>query len=166
MPSFHECVAEYKKQLEKGAVKLAYRGLMEYMMALRTHFQKNHPAFSVSGAVYQGYMDMSYFSLVPDSLKSRKLKIALVFIHEKCAFEIWLSGINRQVQENYWALIKKNGWDKYRLVPSIKGSDSILEYVLDENPDFNDLDGLTKQIEKKVLKFSKDVEGYLGKVEK
>ena len=33
MATFQECMVEYRKQLEKGAIQAAYKGLMEYMMA-------------------------------------------------------------------------------------------------------------------------------------
>jgi len=60
-------------------------------------------------------------------------------------------------------LFKESNWDKYHIVPTTKGVDSILEYILVENPDFSDLDNLTEQIEKGTLKFVKDVENFLSK---
>jgi len=163
MQSFHENMKEYRKQLEKGAVQAAYRGLIEYIMDLRTHFQNEYPDYSVSGNIYQGYMDMTYFSFFPKSLKDRKLKAGIVFIHDKLRFEVWLFGYNKQVQSKYWKLFKESGWNKYHLVPTTKGADSIIEYVLADNPDFSDLDALTKQIENGTLKFIKDVDSFLSK---
>ena len=87
MGSFHEYMGEYRKQLEKGAIKAAYRGLMEYFNALRLHFKNKYPDYVVSGSVYHGYMDMTYFSFFPKSLKRRKLKVAIVFLHEAFRFE-------------------------------------------------------------------------------
>jgi len=78
MDSLQEYMKEYRIQLGKGAIQKAYKGLMEYIMALRTHFSKNIPDFA-PGNIYHGYMDMTYFPLSPKSLKSRKLKIAVVF---------------------------------------------------------------------------------------
>jgi hypothetical protein len=63
MESFHEYMDEYKKQLKKGAIKKAYKGLLEYIMDLRTYFNKRYPGYFVSGSVYYGYMDMTYFFL-------------------------------------------------------------------------------------------------------
>jgi len=163
MESFQECINEYRKQLEKGAIQEAYRGLMEYIMGLRTHFMKKYPDYVVSGSIYYGYMDMTYFSAFPKSIKERKLKIAIVFLHEAFRFEVWLSGVNRQVQRQYWELIKESGWNKYHIVPSAKGVDSIVEYILVDKPDFRDLDTLTEQIERGTLKFIKDVESFLSK---
>ena len=72
---------EYKRQLEKGAIQVAYKGLMEYIMELRTHLHNKYPDYFVS-SVYYGYMDMTYISFFPKSLKDRNLKVAVVFIHQ------------------------------------------------------------------------------------
>jgi len=164
LESFHEYINEYKKQLAKGAVKKAYKGLMEYIMDLRTHFKNKYPDYFVSGNIYHGYMDMTYFSFFPKSFKQRKLKIALVFIHDTCRFEVWLAGYNKQVQSKYWKLFTESDWNKYHIVSTTKGVDSIIEYILVDRPDFSDLDALTKQIEKATLKFIKDVESFLPKL--
>ena len=156
-------MTEYRKQIEKGDIKEAYKGLMEYIMDLRTQFKNKYPEYFVSGRIYYGYLDMTYFSFFPESLKSKKLKIAIVFSHDAFRFEVWLSGYNKQIQTKYWNLFKESGWNKYRIPSTIKGIDSIVEYILFDNPDFNDLDKLTKQIEKGTLKFIKDVEEFLSK---
>jgi hypothetical protein len=163
MGSFHEHINEYRKQLEKGAIKEAYKGLMEYIMGLRTHFKNKYPDYFVSGSIYYGYMDMTYFSFFPNSIKHRKLKIAIVFLHDTFRFEVWLAGYNKRVQSKYWKLFKESDWNKYHIVPTTKGVDSIIEYILVDNPDFSDLDTLTKQIESATLKFIKDVESFLSK---
>jgi hypothetical protein len=162
MEPFHEYIDEYKKQLGKGAIKKAYKGLMEYIMELRTNFKNKYPEYFVSGSIYYGYMDMTYFSFFPESFKTRKLKVAIVFIHELCRFEVWLAGYNKQVQQKYWKLIKDSGWNKYQIVPTTKGVDSIIESILVDNPDFRDLDNLTNQIEAATLNFIKDVESFLS----
>jgi hypothetical protein len=163
MESFHEYMDEYKKQLKKGAIKKAYKGLLEYIMDLRTYFNKRYPGYFVSGSVYYGYMDMTYFSFFPESFKHRKLKVAIVFIHDTFRFEVWLAGYNKQVQSRYWKLFKESNWNKYRIVSTTKGVDSILEHVLVDDPDFSDLDSLTKQIENATLKFIKDIESFISK---
>lgn len=161
MESFQENIAEYKKQLEKGAIQRAYKGLMEYILELRTYFKNKYPDYFVSSNIYSGYMDMTYFSFIPKSLKDRNLKIAIVFLHETFRFEAWLAGFNKQVQTKYWKLFKESDWDKYRVVPTTQGVDSIVEYCLIENPDFRDLEALTKQIENETLRFIQDVEDFL-----
>jgi hypothetical protein len=97
------------------------------------------------------------------SLQQRKLKIAIVFIHETCSFEVWLAGYNKQNQAKYWKLLKESGWNKYQLVSTTEGVDSILEHSLVDKPDFSDLEALTTQIETEALKFIKNVESFLSK---
>jgi len=162
MESFQEYMSEYRKQLEKGDIKKAYKGLMGYIQALRLHFKTKYPDYFVSGDIYHGYMDMTYFSFFPDSLKCRKLKIAIVFIHDTCRFEVWLAGYNKQIQTKYWKLFKESDWNKYRIPSTTKGVDSIVEYILVDTPDFSDLNTLTNQIERATLKFIEDVESFLS----
>ena len=102
-------MAVYKRQIEIGDIQTAYRGLMEYLMSLRTTLKNRHPEFYVSGNFYFGYMDMSYFSFTPQSLRVKKLRISIVFIHKTCSFEIWLGGINKGVQYEYWKIFKESG---------------------------------------------------------
>jgi hypothetical protein len=153
---------EYRKQLEKGEIQRAYKGLMEYIMKLRSYFQHKYPDYFVSGSIYFGFMDMTYFSFTPKSLTAQKLRIAIVFLHEALRFEAWLAGYNKGVQSKYWKMIKASGWNKYPIVPSTKGADSIIESVLVSNPDFSRLDVLTGQIEKGTLRFISDVESFLA----
>ena len=163
MEPFHEYINEYRKQLENGAIKKVYKGLIEYIMALRTHFKNKYPDYFVSSSIYVGYMDMTYFAFTPKSIKQRDLKIALVFIHETFKFEVWLAGTNKQVQDKYWHLLKDSGWNKYPIVSTTKGVDSIIEYILVDNPDFSDLETLTNQIERATLNFITDIESFLSK---
>jgi hypothetical protein len=162
MKPFHEYMHEYKKQMEKGEIRAAYKGLMAYIMDLRSYFKNKYPDYFVSGSIYQGYMDMTYFSFIPESLKRRKLKVAIVFMHDTCRFEVWLAGINKGVQIKYWKMFKGSGSNKYRIPSTIKGVDSIIEYIVVETPDFRDLDALTQQIESGTLQFIRDVEDFLA----
>jgi Family of unknown function (DUF7000) len=166
METLQKYMKEYRKQLEKGTIQKAYQGMMQYIMALRTHFMKTYPDHFVSGSIYHGYMDMTYFSFIPESLKRRKLKPAILFNHEKFRFEIWLAANNKQIQLEYWKMIKESGWNKYPIVNTTQGADSIIGHILVENPDFDDLDALTEQIESGTLKFIEDVENFLSENEK
>jgi len=152
---------EYKRQIEKGAIKEAYTGLMDYFGRLRLYFENNHPEYPVSSNIYYGFMDMTYFALFPEPLKNKKMKIAIVFLHDKFRFEVWLAGINKAVQNKYWQLFKDSNWKKYNVPPTTKGVDSIIEHILVDNPDFGDLDFITRQIEKGVLEFTKDIERFI-----
>ncbi|MEL7671900.1 hypothetical protein [Methanobacterium sp.] len=161
MESFQECMQEYKKQLEKGYINGAYKGLMKYIMGLRAHFKNKYPQY-VSSSIYYGYMDMTYFSLFPESLKRQKLKIAVVFIHDTFKFEVWLAGTNKNIQNKYWKLFKEREFDKYHIPSTIKGIDSIIEHNIVDNPNFSDLNALTRQIEIGTIEFINNVETFLS----
>jgi hypothetical protein len=96
-------------------------------------------------------------------LKDRELKIAIVFVHERFRFEVWLSGRNQKVLAQYWKTFTESGWDRYTIAPQGKWADSILEHVLVEYPDFGDLEALTMQIDQGAMKFIQDVESFLAK---
>ena len=162
MESLQASMITYKHQLQKGDIVRAYRGLMAYMQDLRTHFAKTYPDYFVSGSLYTGYMDMTYFAVSPPALKQRSLKAAIVFVHEPFRFEVWLSGVNRQIQAEWWKVIKTSGWDTYSVVPVISGSDAIVEHVLLQDPDFGDLPALTAEVERGTMHFIRDVEAFLS----
>jgi len=162
MRAFPESIDEYRKQLERGHIQDAYQGLMGYFRALRAHFKNEYPDYSVPGSIYYGYMDMTYFSIVPEFLRRRKLKIAIVFVHDKFRFEVWLSGSNRNVQAETWKLLKEGGWHKHDLSSNPRTEDYVTGHILDTNPDFRDLDALTGQIERGTLGFIRDVERFLS----
>jgi hypothetical protein len=145
-------------------IQKAYQGLLEYMLSLKKHFTNKYPGYSLPGSIYAGYMDMTYFSILPKSLKARDLKIAIVFLYDSFRFEIWLSGKNKQVLAKYWKIIKANNWDKYKIVAPAEGVDFIVEHILIDNPDFSDLEVLTKQMDKETLKFIRDIENFLTKI--
>ena len=76
------------------------------------------------------------------------MKIAIVFLHEVFRFEVWLAGYTKKVQTKYWKLFSESNWNKYRIPSTTKGVDSIIEFILVDNPDFSNLDILTNQIER------------------
>jgi hypothetical protein len=155
-------MAEFKKQLTGGYLQEAYQGLMEYFRQLRAHFKKAYPAYSVPSNIYYGYLDMTYFAIIPESLKRRKLKIAIVLVYDEFRFEVWLSGANRNVQAEYWKLIKESSWDKYQLASNPRTEDYVIGHILSSDPDFRDLTALTAQIEAGTLSFIREVEVFLS----
>jgi len=161
MKTLNECITAYRAEMQKGELPHAYRGIIDFMLRLRTHFRKNQPEYSVSGNFYQGNMDITFFTLVPVTLEGRRMKIALVFNHERISFEAWLSAVNKEVQAEYLELFRKGTWPDYRISLSAESSDSILECDLSADPDFDHPEILTSQIEKGLWKFIGEVEKFL-----
>lgn len=164
MATFSKSVETYKKQLEKGDIQVAYKGLMEFILGLRNHLKKSHPEFYVSGNFYQGNLDFTYFSFTPVSLQQKKLRIAVVFLHRTLEFKVWLGGQNKTIQEQVWRKIKVKKFKKYRIPESIKGVDFIVESLVVSEPDFDDLTKLRGRLEKAIIAFATDMESQIAKL--
>ena len=148
MKDLNHYVDIYKEQLKKGDIQEAYVGLVKYITRLGTTLSKNLSENYSFGSLFQGYMDYSYFYYTNDFLKKRKLKMGLVLNHSKMQFEVWLLGQTIPIQEKYWEYFKSTKWNKNR---TTRPQYSILEAELIVNPNFNDLDKLSKQIQEKLM---------------
>jgi hypothetical protein len=162
MTTFQEAMLEFRGQLHQGTLQAAYQGLIAYIRELRAHFEHSYPDYDVPGGIYYGYLDMTYFAVIPQPLGKRGLKIALVFNYARFQFEAWLSARNKKLQQSYWEKVRDSGWDRYPLAASTRGYDHIVSRVLNEDPDFSDLEALTAGIEQGILDFIDDVEGFLA----
>ena len=161
MQSTQADVKDFKKQLEAGSLQRAYRALISYMSALRTHFAKKYGDSAVS-ALYQGFMDMTYFAIFTPALKARDLKIAIVFNYDAFRFEVWLAARNRKIQRQYWELFKDSKLDDIRIVEPAEGIDSILERDLAVDFDLDKPEELTALIEAGTAAFIDKVEKLLA----
>jgi hypothetical protein len=111
---------------------------------------RKYPFYDMSG-IYQGYMDMSYFSLSPKPLKEKGLKIAVVYLHEKGAFEVWLSARNRELSKKYASFLSSLA--DMAVFHDGANPDAIIEYTLTAAPDFENEASLTDTLEHGVEKF-------------
>jgi ribosomal protein S8 len=153
-------INEYSIQLSKGYIQKAYKGIMTFMSGLKTHMENSYPDY-IASTLYFGYLDMSYFAFTPSDLKNKKLKIAIVFLHEQGRFEVWLSGSNRKIQAEYIEKISHKNIGKYKLSKVLPGVDSIIESILVDKPDFNNPEELKMQIERKTIEFVNDITSIL-----
>tara|TARA_R110000868_G_scaffold147163_1_gene368409 strand:+ start:3438 stop:3926 length:489 start_codon:yes stop_codon:yes gene_type:complete len=158
MENLNKYVSIYKEQLNKGDILIAYNELVKFVMKLRTVFIKNLCGQYTFTGILHGYMDYTYFYYSNDFLKSKNLKLGLVLNHLEMRFEVWLLGNTKPIQKKYWELLKRTKWNKDK---TVMPKYSILEAPLVENPDFNNLNALTKEIENGMIKVSDDILGYL-----
>lgn len=161
MENLNKYVSVYKEQLDKGDILIAYNALVKFVMKLRTDFIKSLSDQYAFTGILHGYMDYTYFYYSNDFLKSKKLKFGLVLNHLDMRFEIWLLGNTIPNQKKYWELLKNTKWNNDKAeMPKY----SIMEITLVENPDFNNLNALTNQIETKMIQASNEVLDYLNKM--
>jgi hypothetical protein len=136
-------VVAYKKQLDVGKIQVAYTQLVKFVMSLKTRFSSTLGDRYSFGAIFQGYMDYTYFYFANDFCRERKLKFGLVLNHEEMRFEIWLLGQTKDIQERYWKLLKNTKWIQDEAIPKY----SVFAHVLVQDPDFDDLGALSETIE-------------------
>ena len=160
MNTLNKDIRELRKRLSDGSIQRAYREIVSYMSRLRKKFtdQRGERA---AGALYQGYFDMTFFSLFSDELKKRDLKLAVVFNYESFGFEVWLAARNRKIQKQYWKLFLDADYKKHRLVEPAAGIDAIVTAVLAENYPQEDEDSLTTRIVAGVTAFERDMLSFL-----
>jgi hypothetical protein len=160
MDSLNSHVREYVSQLSKGHIQKAYRGILSFMSDTKTYLEHQYPDYTAS-AVYPGYMDMTYFAFTPSSLKDKRLKIAIAFLHPECRLEVWLAGVNRQIQADYIRLLGNKDIGRFTLSQVGPGVDSVIATRIVEQPDFDNPDELRKQVEATTMQFIKDIETLL-----
>lgn len=156
MESLDKLLQEYRRQLKKGYIQKAYKVIMAFMSSLKSFLENIYPEYYTS-ALYFGYMDMTYFAFTPPEIKEKKLKIAIVYLHEEGRFEAWLSGNNRGIQAEYIEKLSRRNIGKYKLSELGPGIDFIIETTLVDQPNFDDLEKLKDQIEKGTTAFIDDM---------
>lgn len=160
MKTLNKLIEEYTNHLRQGEIQIAYKGIMDFLGKLRAEFVKTHPHYDVS-SIYQGYMDMSYFSLSTKSLKEKGLKIAIVYLHDKGGFEVWLSARNRDIAKTYSSVFNGSNSSYANVFHDNNNPDAIVESVLETAPDFEDQSSLIDNINKGVERFISDIIGRL-----
>ncbi len=151
MKGLNDLVVGYTRHLQEGEIQAAYRGILEFIGKLRADFVKR--SRYDTGNIYQGYMDMTYFSLTTKALKDNGLKLAVVYLHEKGAFEVWLSARNRDMAGKFRTVLSSGNFDKAAVFHEEDNQDAIIECKLTASPDFENQAALIDIIEQGVEKF-------------
>lgn len=150
--ALNEQIMEYTQHLRQGRIQVAYKGILDFLGKLRSEFIKKYPHYNVSG-IYQGYMDMSYFSFSTKSLNEKGIKIAIVYLHEKGSFEVWLSARNRDIAKRYASALFDKISGNAEVFHDVRNPDAMIESVLTTAPDFDDQSSLMDTISQGVEKF-------------
>ncbi len=161
MGTLNQAIKEYTFNLQRGEIQLAYKGILEFIGKLRVYFIKAYPYCEIGG-LYQGYMDMSYFPLSTEQLKDKGLKIAIVYVHDKGCFEVWLSAKNREISKRYTSIFLDKVFDEIDVFHDENNPDAIIECVLIKLPDFENQEVLRDTIAKGVEKFTLAVNSLLS----
>ncbi len=147
----------YKEQLSHGYIQTAYITLTKYVAELKRNFSKDYSTSNIGF----GYLDYTYFYFINDYIKSKNLKFALILNHEKMQFELWLCARTADIQKKVWDLLKESKWNKnINDMPKY----SVLEVVIENNIDFKDKRGMTKNIIEQSYALSLEIQEYLRNI--
>lgn len=156
MSTLNQDIKHYNKQLNQGHIQKAYRGIMEMMSQLKTTWDTQYPE-TPSGALYAGYMDMTFISVKPSKLSELDLRVSIVYLHENHTFEAWLIARNRKIQSQIHSQLKDKKLGKYKLTELGPGIDSIIAMTLDDEPNFDQIDDLIGEVIEKTQHFISDM---------
>ena len=163
MKRLNQKIDAYTDLVRQGEVQTAYRGIMDFMGQLRAAFTGCKPDITVGGGLYQGYLDMTYFSLNTNLLRERGLKIAVVYLHDRKAFEAWLSARNRTILAQYRAFFDDMILDEVEVFHDETNPDAVLECLLTESPDFDHPEKLMADLVSRTEKFIAAVQKIISK---
>ena len=164
MASLQQAISRYTASLSGGEVQRAYKGILSYMSSLQTQLAELFPTCA-GGALYQGYLDMTYFALTPPELREKKLKIALVYLHAEARFELWLAANNRALQAETAKRLFTLPLGGYRVTAPAPGVDAIIEKIALDSPDFDHEDQMTETLSNAFASFSSDMLALTSKLD-
>jgi hypothetical protein len=158
--SLSKCITEYSRAVREDDLERAYRNILAALTDFKTGWETAHPADSV-GALYQGYLDMSFVAVAPAVFGQRRLKISLVFLHAEGIFSLWLTAGNRAIQAETSAALKNKPLGTYALCPLNFGVDAIIACDVPPPYDFDDSAVLTAHLQRTAEAFLADMVALL-----
>lgn len=150
------CIEDYCRAVADVRFPRAYRGILSALVQFQAAWKAAHPSDSV-GALYQGYMDMSFVAFAPAPLAEKRLKISLVFLHDTGFFSLWLAAGNREIQKRVSDALRLVPLGTYSLCVLEPGVDAIIAYNLPKPYAFDEPEALTKALIAAAEAFTRDM---------
>lgn len=152
-----DLLSEYKRLIQTTNLQKSYQEFIALFRYIRINLEKQFPEYKFQGNIMENSMDYSYFQFTNDKLKSKGLKIVVVFVHSDFQFEIWLSGFNRKIQCQYHD-IWNNTSIPFVLTNNPHRQDYILRAPLKKDLDLSDGSYVVHEMKKLVLDLLKFLE--------
>lgn len=147
-------INEYKKIIQTTDIQLGYKELINSIKHLKSYLQKEMKNFIFSKNIVENNLEYTYFHFTNKELKSHGLKLVLVFTHKEFKFEIFLSGVNRQKQINFFNDIKDKKI-KYILSNNPSKTDYVLKYEINNNFNYETIEEISIDIYSDIQEFTK-----------
>jgi hypothetical protein len=151
-----EYIKEYYSIMKNTSLQRSYQEFIKFFKYLRIYLEKEMAEYKFTGNIIENNMDYSYFQFSDEELKSKGLKIVVVFIHKLCNYEVWLSGLNREIQVKYYNKLIKNH-KKYSLTTNPEKFDYILKNTIYDEENYDNVSKMLIEMKNKILSFINDV---------
>lgn len=151
---------EYENIMKSTNLQRDYQEFIKFFRYLKIYLEKEMQKYKFTGNIVENNMDYSYFQFSDETLKSKGLKIVIVFVHKTCNYEVWLSGINRNVQVKYHKELMDSD-NKYTLTSDPTRLDYILKHIIISNSDYSNIDSLLNEIKSETLNFIEDIQSLV-----
>jgi hypothetical protein len=151
-----EYINEYQRLLQTTNLQKGYQEFIRFFRNLRTYLQKELPEYTFTGNIVENNMDYSYFQFANEDLKSKGLKIVIVFVHAEFSYQIWLSGLNREAQRKHYDYLKDKS-HHYTLTANPNKTDFILKMPLVSECNYNNMEELLMTIKANAVAFVHNV---------
>lgn len=99
---------DYERLMKNTNLQKGYQEFCKLFRYIKIKLEKAYPTFPFSKNIVENNMDYSYFQLTSAEMKAKGLKIVVTFVHHQFQLEVWLSGINRKFQIDYYQKIKND----------------------------------------------------------
>ena len=140
----------YRQLVQTTSLADSYGEFVRLFRFLWVQMEKEMPQFQFQGNIVENAMDYSYFQFTSQELKSRGLKIAVVFLHRQFRLEVWLSGVNRSSQKRWFPVLAAEDCPFLR-TENPERSDYILRSLLPDGWNLADGDGTVSMLKQKAL---------------
>ncbi len=154
--SLASCIEDYTRAVAEARLPRAYRGILSALGQFQSAWKATHPSDPV-GALYQGYLDMSFVAFAPAPLAEKRLKISLVFLHDTGLFSLWLAAGNREIQKRVSEALRHAPLGTYSLSTLEPGVDAIIACDIPKPYTFDEPETLTNALIAAAEGFTRDM---------
>ncbi len=144
METNHQLLKMYKNLIQTTQIQECYQYIMKLIHDIYTILKNDLNTFQFSNKVIENNMNFSYFQLTNPQLKKQGLKIQIIFIHQSCQFEVWLSGYNRHIQQQYYQ--KLNSKCPFQLCENPQKNDYIMKRPLMKDITVDNIQDIIEEI--------------------
>ena len=145
MKTNRQLLITYKDLLQRTPIQECYQYIIKLIHDIYSELKNDLNTYQFSNKVIENNMDFSYFQLTNPELKKHSLKIQIIFIHQSCQFEVWLSGYNRHIQQQYYQILSSTTCP-FQLCENPQKNDYLFKTTINKDLTVDDIQDIIDEI--------------------